>query len=225
MTVRTHTLAAAFVAAAAIISLEVVEARNTCYLGGHLYNRNRQIEEGGIIDAECPHLYHSAPFGNWGVHSRFGGLTNKYQFAGWAPEHWSQLHWNSCTWHPEFDAPHPLYYNRPTQGPRVWQETVRGEERVNSAWFDRGRSGQTCRDRWDGNVYSFNNLQIRLWELDWDGNDKVGTMYLGDVRIRLSCDSDWDCDGDSNWFTEDRISPSNTRVTAQHYVYVSTDEQ
>ena len=154
-------------------TVEVVDAASRCYLGGHLYNRNRQIAQGGRISAECPKEYpvptiHTPPFGNWGVSSRFGGRRDTFQFAGWK---WSdrKYQWNSCTTHIDYDPPSAGHYNRPRSDRRWWQETRVGEQRVNSAWFDRGRSGQTCRQRWDNRVYSFNNLQVVLYELDpWD---------------------------------------------------------
>ena len=195
-----------------------------CHLGGHLYNRDRQIAEGGIIDAECPLPYpipwHSAPFGNWGVHSRFGGIRNADQFAGWKYDN-QQWQWNSCTTYADYFPPNPEYYNRP---PNVgwWQETTRGEERVNSAWFDIGPRGQSCRDRWDGNVYTFHNLQKRLYELDWDGNDQVATLNYGSVPILLDCTNDSVCEGDSGWMDQQWVYPAYSQVSAEAYVLVST---
>lgn len=212
------------VAVPMIISVGVIEAQSRCYLGGHLYNRDREIAQGGVIRGECPPSWHGEPFGNWGVHSRFGPRRNGNQFAGWnREEHPSQWHWNSCTTHPDYDAPSADYYNRPLSDPRWWQHTERGEERVNSAWFDRGSSGQTCADRWDGKVYTFDDLEMRLYEMDWDGDDKVATLEYGDVRVRLDCSGTWDCEGGSGWQWEDSVDPSNSKVSAQGYVFVSTD--
>lgn len=222
MRTRTHALAVAGVVAAVILSFEVSEAAGTCWLGGHLYNRNRQIAEGGVINVECPGGIHSAPFGNWGVDSRFGSIKNEDQFAGWYDDD-DKWQWNSCTTHEDYDAPHPRYFNRPIQGPRVWQETSRGEERVNSAWFDRGSRGQTCRARWENKVYTFSDLTIWLYELDWDGNDEVAEVDYGDVRIRLSCSNNWDCESDSGWIDEDSIDPSNTKISFESYVLLSTE--
>ena len=148
---------AAAIAAVMLFDLTgIVEAQSgRCYLGGHLYNRNRQIARGGVIKAECPShvplpriLQHSAPFGNWGVHSVFGGKRDEDQFAGWHQDD-GHHQWNSCTTHPDYRAPDPDHYNRP---PDVgwWQQTLLGEERVNSKWLHRGRRGQSCRARWDG---------------------------------------------------------------------------
>lgn len=78
---------AAVVAAVMLFDLTgIVEAQSgRCYLGGHLYNRNRQIARDGVIEAECPSripppvgwTIHSAPFGNWGVHSLFGARETR----------------------------------------------------------------------------------------------------------------------------------------------------
>ena len=153
-------LLASSVAVPLILMLGVVEAQSQCHLGGHLYNRNRQIAQGGVIDAECPPSWHTHPFGNWGAWSRFGGVKNKTQFAGWELDN-GKYEWNSCTTHEDYDAPEAEYYNRPRNDRRWWQETSIGEKRVNSAWFDRGGTGQTCRQRWDNKVYSFSNLVVR----------------------------------------------------------------
>ena len=71
------------VAAAAVVSVPLlltigsVEAQSRCYLGGHLHNRDRQIGKGAVLDAECPGFtLHAAPFGNWGVFSRFSAIKD-----------------------------------------------------------------------------------------------------------------------------------------------------
>ena len=58
------------------------------------------------IQTECPGGVHSAPFGNWGVKSTYGGKEDGHQFDGWCKNHtvgsttyctdpWYE--WNSCT--------------------------------------------------------------------------------------------------------------------------------
>ena len=52
---RSRTLASAAMAVALPIVLSnvmVVEAAGKCFLGGHLYNKDRKISEGGVIEAE-----------------------------------------------------------------------------------------------------------------------------------------------------------------------------
>lgn len=222
---------AAVVAAVMLFDLTgIVEAQSgRCYLGGHLYNRNRQIARDGVIEAECPSripppvgwTIHSAPFGNWGVHSLFGGKRDERQFAGWA-RHGDQLQWNSCTMHSKFRAPNPDYYNRPS-GVGWWQETVLGEERVNSKWLHRGRRGQSCRARWDGQVFVFPNLEMQLYELDpWSRDSRTATLRYGTVRIRLRCSSTWICEGDTARMQQRSVTPASSRVSAEAYVLLRT---
>ena len=116
-----------------------------------------------------------------------------------------------------------LLHNRPVHDRRWWQASIRGEERVNSAWFDR-RSG-TCRSLWENEVYTFDSLEMRLYELDWDGDEKVATLKYGDVDVPLSCSSTWTCEGNSGWMSENSVTPANSKVSAEAYVFVSTTEK
>ena len=123
MRTRFVALVAAVIAVVMLLDVQgIVEAQSgRCYLGGHLYNRNWQIGTDAVISAECPSsslpfTIHSAPFGNWGVHFRFGGVRDEDQFAGWYPSG-GHRQWNSCTTHLEFQAPNPMYYNKP---PPYW---------------------------------------------------------------------------------------------------------
>lgn len=222
-----RTLAAAAMAAAVVLVLSVmVEAAGKCFLGGHLYNKDRRISEGGVIEAECPgNSPHSAPFGNWGVVSRFGPRTNKKQFAGWYPPGNGQWHWNSCTTDPEYEAPHQLYYNEPWAGPRVWQKSNQGSQRVGSSWLA-WSTGQTCRVRWDNKVYTVDDMQMLMQELDWpDDDEHTATLGYGDVRIRLKCKDDWICEGDTDWMNPRSVNPSNSKVWARAYVLLKTAEK
>ena len=84
---------------------------------------------------------------------------------------------------------------------------------MNSAWFDRRGSGQTCEQRWDGNVYTFDNLQVALYELDADGDAEVAALKYGDVRVPLDCSGTWNCEGNSGWMRERSVTPSNSKVS------------
>ena len=213
---------AAVVAAVMLFDLTgIVEAQSgRCYLGGHLYNRHRKIGPGAHINAECPGSIHSAPFGNWGVLSIFGGIRNEDQFAGWRPDD-GHHQWNSCTTHQKYWAPNPSYYNKPPMG-WTWQQTRLGEERVNSRWLDRGQRGQSCRARWDGRVYTFGNLRMYLYELDWTGNSHTATLSYGTVQIRLRCRSTWLCEGETVRMQQQSVTPASSHVSAEAYVLLRT---
>lgn len=217
---------AAVVAAVMLLDLTgIVEAQSgRCYLGGHLYNRNRQIARDGVIEAECPGFtIHTPPFGNWGVHSLFGGKRDGDQFRGWKP-HRGQRHWNSCTTHPDYRAPSRAHYNMPqVAGNNRWWQEDRPERRVNSKWLHRERRGQSCRARWDGQVFTFPNLEMHLFELDpWDTDSRTATLNYGTVRIRLRCSSTWICEGDTARMQQRSVNPASSRVSAEAYILLRT---
>ena len=113
MITRTLALAVAVTLAVVLLSIasiSTLEAQSgICALGVHFYNKDRMIRRGGIITAECQGSIHTAPFGNWGVRSNHGSITNKNQFRGWN-RHGSQRHWNSCTHRTAFAPPSTRYY-------------------------------------------------------------------------------------------------------------------
>ena len=230
MRTRFVALVAAVIAVVMLLDVQgIVEAQSgRCYLGGHLYNRNREIGRGGIISAECPSSFpitiHDAPFGNWGVSSRFGRRRDGNQFAGWkSKKNGRQRQWNSCTTHAQFFAPNPSYYNVPADVGWWQRADPPTEERVNSTWFDRGRNGQSCRARWEGQVYTFRNLMMYLYELDPVTRDaRTAMLNYGDVPIRLRCSSTWICEGNSGWMQQQSVSPFYSRVSAQAYVVART---
>ena len=55
------------------------------------------------------------------------------------------------------------------------------------------------------------------------GDDYVATLKYGDVRVRLSCPSTWRCEGNSGWKRQRSVSPSSTKVSARHRVFMSTE--
>ena len=83
--------------------------------------QNQERKVAGAINVECgdechglpPFPCHTAPFGNWGVYSNYGGITDSDQFKGWkVPRFDSKEQWNSCTTErPEFQPPNCDYYN------------------------------------------------------------------------------------------------------------------
>lgn len=220
------TFVAVVIAVAVLLDLtSVLEAQSgRCRLDGYLYNRNRKIGPGGRISAECPGLFHTAPFGNWGVHSIFGGIKNEDQFKGWYKDD-GHHQWNSCTTDPKYQAPNPMYYNRPANIGQ-WQKGEQTEERVNKVLLDTGENGASCHDLWDGEVYTLENIEMRLFELDpGPGDSLVATLSYEDVKIKLQCDSTWACDGKTDWMSQLSVDPSSSRVSAQVYVELKTAEK
>ena len=100
------------VAALAAPSFAGVAGAQRCVVDLAVLNKNRTVS--GDISAECPgNIFHSAPFGNWGVEldSIIGGpRRDGFQFSGWKPgDGW--LQWNSCTTHQRFAPGNDQYYN------------------------------------------------------------------------------------------------------------------
>lgn len=230
MLARSVVFVAAVVAVAVLLDMVgIVEAQSDrCRLDGELYNRDRKIYVGGIISAECPPSFHSAPFGNWGVIASgpfVGKKRDGDQFRGWYPQG-RQRQWNSCTTHPDFRAPNTKYYNVP---PNIglWQEGEQTQELVN---FQKKilSSGQSCHDRWNGESYTITNLKMELYELDprlyvWPSrNILVATLNYGNVGIELSCSSTWTCEGKSPWMHPQSVEPPSSGVSAEAYVLLKT---
>lgn len=222
-------VASVVIAVAVLLDLTaIVEAQSgSCRVGAYLYNRNRKIGPGGRINAECPGGIHSHPFGNWGVQSSFGAVINENQFKGWHQDD-GHHQWNSCTTHPYYQAPNPMYYNRPI-GIGRWQEGDQTEERVNKTikWLETDSSGESCRALWDGRSYTVRNVSMRLLELDrgapvFGRNSHVATLYYGDVQIRLQCSSTWTCEGKTDWMQQRSVDPPDSRVSAEAYIVLKT---
>ena len=213
------------VAVLAIASEEFLEAQSgTCYLGAHFFNKDKYIGRNAVISAECPPSIHTPPWGNWGVRSRHGGARNTNQFRGWKSIG-TQRQWNSCTTHSDYDAPDPFHYNRPA-GEGWWQESEPySEERYESAWVEYGERGETCESKYDGIVWTTEDVFMKLYELDSTGDQLVATLEYGDLRIRLDCNSAWDCSGNSGWRSKTSLSPSSSRVSARVFVLAQTDRK
>jgi hypothetical protein len=75
----------------------------------------------GEVNAECTPSWHSATWGNWGVSSNFGGVSDADQFRGWKI-FGSQGQWNSCTRDHIRDTD-LIYYNHDHNG-NGWAELV-----------------------------------------------------------------------------------------------------
>src|SRR6266480_3187787 len=73
-----------------------------CLVRVQMINHNRYAYK---TEQECG-LFHSQPWGNWGVSSNVGAKQDGDQFQGWFPQD-GHLQWNSCSVdyvHPDLDC-------------------------------------------------------------------------------------------------------------------------
>ncbi|MFN7938525.1 MAG: hypothetical protein U0R19_34675 [Bryobacteraceae bacterium] len=189
-----------------------------CRLSVAGLNRERRVM--GAISAECPDPLHTAPFGNWGVTSNFGGKLNGHQFDGWCHDiricendgscrnvcrdGWYE--WNSCTTNPRFQAPNCTLYNAKdcTEQMSPTGINVLGTQTVDvgvacpsaspsSTTLDRGGCNEVRN-------YSRTNNFMSLYELDpITGDELIQTMYFPALLVDLKCNA-WGCPPTgSNW--------------------------
>ncbi len=134
--------------------------------------------------------YHDPPWGNWGVQSNGGLVTNGHQFSGWKPKGNQQLHWNSCTTERPNRFPQTsAYFNDPPGG---WtkQKATPDNTRLHGSLIwglaDPFNPDATCADLHPG-VYTFNPY-MKLFELDWpDDDDHVATLRYPSVDLPITC--------------------------------------
>jgi uncharacterized protein (TIGR03437 family) len=190
-----------------------------CRLSVAGLNQARRVT--GQIRAECPSdLFHTNPFGNWGVTSNFGQKANSHQFQGWChdmrpcdntgscrsacADGWYE--WNSCTDHSRYSPPNCSLYNAAdcteqatstginVHGTRYVDIPVRCPVDTNGDGIpDEGG----CRDV---PQYSTGTNFMSLYELDPVCCDQlVQTVYFPPLTLPLACDvfgcaaisSDW----------------------------------
>lgn len=152
---------------------------------------------------------HSAPWGNWGVASTYGGKIDGYQFAGWKEtggDPWYQ--WNSCTGRnieSEFN-----------DGPGH-QKADPDDERIVHEWIDWYNAGYRNQDtcaKWLREVRIDRNVELDHYELDGaDLDDFVATLEYGDVHTPITCSDAWNCSGTSDWYPA--TSTNGTGVSSE----------
>lgn len=189
-----------------------------CRLSVAGLNRERRVM--GPVSAECPDPLHSAPFGNWGVTSNFGGKLNGRQFDGWCHDMricendgtcrnvcrdgWYE--WNSCTTNTRFQPPNCTLYNAKDCTEQV---STTGINVLGTQTVDIGVScpsaspGSESLDRGGCNEvrnYSRTNNFMSLYELDpVTGDELIQTMYFPALLVDLRCNA-WGCPpAGSNW--------------------------
>ncbi|MBL8175808.1 MAG: hypothetical protein JNK48_14125 [Bryobacterales bacterium] len=200
-----------------IVSLAPAFAQ-VCRLSVAGLNRERKVM--GPVSAECPDPLHSAPFGNWGVTSNFGGKLNGRQFDGWCHDiricendgacrnvcrdGWYE--WNSCTTNARFQPPNCTLYNAKdcTEQASTTGINVLGTQTADIAVSCPSASpGSASLDRGgcnDVRNYSRTNNFMSLYELDpVTGDELIQTMYFPALLVDLKCNA-WGCPPTgSNW--------------------------
>ena len=70
------------------------------------------------------------------------------------------------------------------------------------------------------------DFETALYELDWpDDSEHTATLGYGNVRVRMSCSSTWECEGRRGWLYPRSVSLSNSKVSAEAYILLSTEEK
>ena len=159
-------------------------------------NRNRTVA--GAVNTECGPA-HSAPFGNWGVDSNYGDRNNTDQFRGWlnldGPP--TKQQWNSCTTNNEnFWPPNCSYYNaysctRQSSSAVVQHGQIAFRGLSNPCpppspiWPPPPSSFNGCAGQ-TGKVVGQASNYMTLYELDWDGDDKIEKLNFPGTTVTLT---------------------------------------
>lgn len=188
-------------------------------------NRNRTISASGVIRAECGGDGHSAPYGNWGVTSNYGHVRDSNQFPGHrrgtaTRSRETIWQWNSCTTrYPERQgqrsvkgiATHGARVHRislPCSGASIFipAPSVKGCTAMHSTW-------------------TMGNNFMSLYELDWNGNDFITTLYFPSTSVPMNCNYYGCSGGNSGWVSVSRSTRPYTGVDAQMRTNVSARYQ
>ena len=184
-------------------------------------NKNRTVA--GAVNEECGGGWHSAPWGNWGVSSNYGGKTDKDQFRGWKHEDgpWSKKQWNSCTTDKaKYRARNCKYYN-----------TSNCTKQGSSATVTHGRrsyrtASRYCLPSWMEPIsspgcsqvggFSQSSNHMTLYELDLDGSDLVETLYFPGTSVTFTnCNRQGCSQKTTSWVDMSRGTSPTAHVEAQ----------
>ena len=207
-----------------------------------LTGQNRDRTVAGALNVECGYDTepHSAPFGNWGVASNYGDISDTDQFRGWKYEEGprTKLHWNSCTTRKsEYQAPNCSYYNanncttqassatvthgvmafRTSSTPCPTPGTVGNEVGTGCRVFEGVRIAQISNHM---TLYELDGWhKIGLGNRSVDGHDLVETLYFPETVLTLrGCTHDECPEQTSGWVTMTSSSSSTVRVEAELWV-------
>jgi uncharacterized protein (TIGR03437 family) len=179
-----------------------------CRLSVAGLNQARRVT--GSIQAECPSVVHSSPFGNWGVASNYGQRGNSHQFQGWCHDTrvcdnsgfcsdvcrdgWYE--WNTCTVNPAFSPPNCTLYNDSgcTEQRSTMGINVHGTKTVDiPVRCPIDTNGDGVADQGgcaDVKQYSTGANYMSLYELDPVCCDElVQTVYFPAATIPMTCDA------------------------------------
>lgn len=188
-------------------------------------NRNRTVD--GAVNLECGAGVHSAPFGNWGVASNYGGVTDTDQFRGWkwldGPS--TKKQWNSCTTAvAQYHPPNPAYYNANGHTTQASSATV------THGVYSYRYSGNQCPQYLDpddspppgcsnmsGVSVSQSSNYMTVYELDApDSDDLVETLYFPGTSLTLgSCNYEGCPERTSSWVDMTSSTSSSADVEAE----------
>ena len=214
-------------AAADVLPAQQQRDEEACVVTVKGENRNRTVA--GVINQECGvggivfrRFSHSAPWGNWGVSSNYGGKEDTDQFRGWKWEDGprTKLQWNSCT--SGFPPPDRRYYNASnfrtqsssatvTHGTYSYRTNVVSCQQA----YTEGEPLSGCSGLAGTSVVESENY-MTLYELDWDASDLVETLYFPRTSIRLRNCNRHDCpEQTTSWVGVTRDTSTTAQVDAQ----------
>lgn len=183
-------------------------------------NQNRTISARAIIRAECGGDLHSAPYGNWGVTSNYAHVKDANQFPGHHPgTAWRSRariwQWNSCT--TQYPEPNGQRSTRgvASHGAKVHRISLAcGGANI----FIPVPSVEGCNGA--PSSWGVSNNFMSLYELDWNGNDFITTLYFPSTSAPMNC-SYYGCTGTSGWVGVSSSTNPSTGVDARIRVKVS----
>ncbi len=204
-------------------------------------NRNRTVD--GAIDKECKPfgaIGHTPPWGNWGVASNYGNITDTDQFRGWKHKGGplTKLQWNSCTTQVPFSLKNCIYYNAP--GPEGRCSTQASSAVVTHGTMSYRTAVTPCFPLWwrfptppgyypgcggqRGDVSQASN-HMTLYELEGDilgtgirvdRHDLIETLYFPGTSVTLTgCTYDGCPEKTSDWVRMTSSTSSTAKVEAE----------
>lgn len=200
---------------------DLAEAQlSQCHVNVFVENQVRRVR--GTVAVECGCFFrqfcHSAPWGNWGVDTSLpSSRTNRDQFRGWYGRT-SDIkgQWNSCT--AQYHA------GGWVNDGRGRQKAYPDDARIGGWTSDRGPDNNMTCSRYVPEVYSVDDVEMVLYELDRpDSDDYITTLEYGDFDVQITCSGDWNCSGTSSWRSQNSVD--STGVSAQARIRVVTSRE